>query len=303
MNILPVNDKLIMCILDENDLIRHDISIADFTHASSKTRTFFAEIVQQIVRDLDFIEDNTSLAIETMLSVSGLLILSISKVENPELLKKAGSTLYIPLTNSSHSGEVGKKAGRDSDDAKRIREQNVEDILNFTSNLLQSMFQDGPGHIKKGSQTPKPFTSLDGQDVSFDTALSESASSGIIPLRKELFQFDKSAALPESPLPETTLTEVISFSALADIARLATSIGASYKGKSAVYKDDAENLYWLKLELPENAEDEMLRIRGIAAEFGNCLLRGLPYRAFLEEQCTPVIRSGAIKKLMLLNMH
>lgn len=289
-----------MCILDENDLIRHNISIADFTHASAKTKTFFAEIVRQIVRDLDFIEDNTSLAIETMLSVSGLLILSISKVDNPELLKKSGSTLYIPINNSSHSEEFGKKFNKDSDESKRTKEQNVEDILNFTSNLLQSMFQDG--HSKKGPQVSMGFTSFDGQDFPIEPSALATAS-GATPTCKELLQFDKEVALPDSPLPETSLVEVISFSTLADIARLASSIGASYKGKSAVYKDDAENLYWLKIELPESSEAEMLRIRGIAAEFGNCLVRGLPYRAFLEEQCTTVIKSGAIKKLMLLNMH
>jgi len=86
MRIEKMNDQQIRCTLTGDDLKARKINLSELAYGTDKARSLFREVMVQASVELDFEADNLPLMIEAVPINSECIVLTVTKVEDPEEL-------------------------------------------------------------------------------------------------------------------------------------------------------------------------------------------------------------------------
>lgn len=81
-----MNENQIRCTLSREDLELRHIKIDELAYGTDKANGLFKDLMIQAANELDFIADGTPLMIEAVPTSSDSIVLTISKVDDPEEL-------------------------------------------------------------------------------------------------------------------------------------------------------------------------------------------------------------------------
>lgn len=89
MKIERISENQIKCTITLADLAEHQIRFSELAYGTEKARAFFQDLMEQAHEEFGFeISNNMPLMIEAVPSVSGTLVLLITKVDEPNDLEK-----------------------------------------------------------------------------------------------------------------------------------------------------------------------------------------------------------------------
>ena len=160
-----LNENQIRCTLTKNDLLDRELKISELAYGSEKAKSLFRDMMRQASRECGFEADDIPLMIEAVPISSECVVLTITKVEDPEELDIRFS----------------KFAPNVIDDIEEIADENATDEVwdlyhrvnssdsHILSNTQASKHKDciaGTGTPKRKKDTPAPvcvyqFDSLD----------------------------------------------------------------------------------------------------------------------------------------------
>lgn len=81
-----INDKQIRCTIDSSDLSSRGIKLVELAYGSEKARNLFKDMINQASIELGFEAHNTPLMVEATPLPNESLLLTITKVDNPDEL-------------------------------------------------------------------------------------------------------------------------------------------------------------------------------------------------------------------------
>lgn len=86
MKFEKMNDQQIRCTLTKEDLAEREIKISELAYGTEKARSLFRDMMLQAEAELDFEADDIPLMIEAVPINSECIVLTVTKVEDPEEL-------------------------------------------------------------------------------------------------------------------------------------------------------------------------------------------------------------------------
>ena len=126
MKIEKISNNQIRCTLTKQDLADRELKISELAYGSEKAKSLFRDMMQQASYELGFEAEDIPLMIEAIPLSDECIILTVTKVENPEELdtrfSKFTSEANDENDNSSESSLL-KGADEILDLYKRIQEE------------------------------------------------------------------------------------------------------------------------------------------------------------------------------------
>jgi len=81
-----MNEQQIRCTLTKDDLAARNIKIDELAYGTDRARSLFQDMMIQAANELDFEADDTPLMIEAVPISSDSIVLTVTKVDDPEEL-------------------------------------------------------------------------------------------------------------------------------------------------------------------------------------------------------------------------
>lgn len=121
MKIERINENQIRCTLTKHDLADRELKISELAYGSEKAKTLFRDMMEQASYECGFEADDIPLMIEAVPISAECIVLTITKVEDPEEL----DTRFSKFAPSVHEEMIG--------------DLNTEDITDEVMNLFQKV--------------------------------------------------------------------------------------------------------------------------------------------------------------------
>lgn len=86
MKIEKINENQIRCTLTKHDLADRELKISELAYGSEKAKTLFRDMMEQASYECGFEADDIPLMIEAVPISAECIVLTITKVEDPEEL-------------------------------------------------------------------------------------------------------------------------------------------------------------------------------------------------------------------------
>lgn len=136
MKIEKISENQIRCTLTRDDLAEREIKISELAYGSEKAKSLFHDMMQQAAYEFGFEANDIPLMIEAIPTSSGSIVLTITRVDNPEELDTRFSKFSpIPF------GEISEKKGASLQDRLRKLEGGEEflDLINQVKNAVAAI--------------------------------------------------------------------------------------------------------------------------------------------------------------------
>ncbi|MGN0133028.1 MAG: adaptor protein MecA [Lachnospiraceae bacterium] len=156
MKIEKINENQIRCTLTKNDLADRELKISELAYGSEKAKMLFKDMMEQASYECGFEADDIPLMIEAVPISAECIVLTITKVEDPEEL----DTRFSKFAPSVH-----EDAMNDSD---------MEDITDEVMNLFQKVQNAESGLLSDISKTERLSDTVSEKSVSDHPAVSVS---------------------------------------------------------------------------------------------------------------------------------
>lgn len=104
MKIEKINDNQIRCTLTKDDLQDREIKISELAYGSEKAKSLFKDMMQQAAYEFGFEAEDIPLMIEAVPLSAECIVLTITKVEDPEELDTRFAK-FAPSVNTSEDSE------------------------------------------------------------------------------------------------------------------------------------------------------------------------------------------------------
>lgn len=121
MKIEKINENQIRCTLTKHDLADRELKISELAYGSEKAKTLFRDMMEQASYECGFEADDIPLMIEAVPISAECIVLTITKVEDPEEL----DTRFSKFAPSVHEEMMG--------------DLNTDDITDEVMNLFQKV--------------------------------------------------------------------------------------------------------------------------------------------------------------------
>lgn len=142
MKIEKINDNQIKCTLTQEDLDKRNLRMSELAYGSEKTQNLFREMVKQADYEYGFEVENTPLVVEAIPVRADLLVLIITKVDDPEELDTRFSR-FSPYAGAQDEEEVFD----DEDNPfEAIAAPAAPPAPSFADMLKEAMKEDTPTH-------------------------------------------------------------------------------------------------------------------------------------------------------------
>ena len=142
MKIEKINDNQIRCTLTHSDLANRELKISELAYGSDKAKSLFKDMMEQASYEFGFEADDIPLMIEAVPISSECIVLTITKVEDPEELDTRFSKFAPSVHEDSQSAE-------EADDISDISEE-VMDLFH----KIQKSERDFMSDVNKSSTLP-----------------------------------------------------------------------------------------------------------------------------------------------------
>lgn len=126
MKIEKINENQIRCTLTKNDLADRELKISELAYGSEKAKSLFKDMMEQASYECGFEADDIPLMIEAVPISAECVVLTITKVEDPEEL----DTRFSKFAPSVHEDAMGYSDGDDLTDEVMNLFQKVQDAGN-----------------------------------------------------------------------------------------------------------------------------------------------------------------------------
>ncbi len=288
MKIERLSENQIRCTLNKADLTEKQLKISELAYGSQKAKDLFKDMLQQASVELGFEADDTPLMIEAIPVSPDCLILIVTKVEDPEEL----DTRFSRFTKTSEYDI--------DDDDDDIEPDDLDDDIDDND-----IDENGPvAHIEISGSGSVPQSVRDAIEGIFNTisGLAGSAS-----------DFAAHASQPENSNtpsgggdPHTTESHTENMSSLYIFDSLDTLISASkqvasfYFSNNNLYRNPADNRYYLVLTNSSNTTQEFVRTCNILAEYGTSHKLTYAMPAHFKEHFISIMADEAIQTLSAL---
>ena len=142
MKIEKINDNQIRCTLTHSDLANRELKISELAYGSDKAKSLFKDMMEQASYEFGFEADDIPLMIEAVPISSECIVLTITKVEDPEELDTRFSKFAPSVHEDSQSPE-------EADDISDISEE-VMDLFH----MIQKAERDFMSDVNKNNTLP-----------------------------------------------------------------------------------------------------------------------------------------------------
>lgn len=179
MKIEKINENQIRCTLTRDDLAEREIKISELAYGSEKAKSLFHDMMQQAAYEVGFEANDIPLMIEAIPTSSDSIVLTITRVDNPEELDTRFSK-FSPFS----MGEAGDKKGASLQERLRKLEGGDEflNLLDQVKNAVSAL-PNAPETEVKENET-KEETEEENPSIRF---FSFSALEGVIKAAHLLF--------------------------------------------------------------------------------------------------------------------
>ena len=288
MKIERLSENQIRCTLNKADLNEKHLKISELAYGTQKARELFRDMIQQASAELGFEIDDTPLMVEAIPVSPDCLILIVTKVEDPEELDTRFSRFSkvneYDIDDDDDFEDYDDVYEADSDDDDGSDDDN-ENNNGTVARIQISGSENVPEEIKKVLEDLLKNLS------SFTTAASEAVNNG---------SESSTADDQNSSEDQNKLQALYSFDSLATIIRASKQIASFYFSENCLYKNPANNRYYLLISNSSNTAHELARVCSIIAEYG--VMEDMTYAmpAHFKEHYIPIITEDAIQTLSAL---
>lgn len=288
MKIEKLNENQIRCILSRSDLEQRKLRLSELARGSAKAKSLFQDMMQQAYAELGFEVDNIPLMIEAIPVSGDCLILVVTKVDDPDELDERFPDFSGVF---SIQGEPGEGEFSEMPD-------DIEDELEETDDFQEMMEEDGDMDSLEEAEDfspeedPKAGASAPFSDP-FD--LLGNFTEAIAQAKKELLKQKKKDHAP------LITSQIYQFSCLDDIISLSGFVAPFFEGRSDLYKDPADGLYYLILHQNDASRDAYDRACIIASDYGHQIAAGYGTMSYFKEHFTTILKETALEQLHHLN--
>jgi len=270
MRLEKISENQIRCTLNKEDLAERELKISELAYGTEKAKDLFREMMQQASFEFGFEAEDIPLMIEAIPVTGDCIILIITKVEDPEEL----DTRFSKFSSSQDEEPGDDYAESDDDDIATLfsKIQEIRDSLELN--------EDDMNKVEEISTTAD-------------------AADDFIPFKDSLKK-----TLPKNADAETSETEVLrqlsrifsftSFEKANTACRLAAD---AFIGKSSLYKDVTNTIYYLVLTTDSRQVDSFNRTCNAISEFGTRIKSTYATEAYYKEHFDVIVRENAVAVL------
>lgn len=258
MKIEKVNDNQIRCTLTREDLADRQLKLSELAYGTEKAKTLFRDMMQQANYEFGFEAEDLPLMIEAIPLSSDTIMLIITKVEYPEELD----------TRFSKFSEPSEGDYPDVADTKTPVAASADDILGAFKKMQEEQ--------KKEEIPPDDF----------------------VPLHEAIA--DKAAdSKKEEPVPQpiVDITRLFIFHDLEQISELSRVLSGFYDDENILYKNPAENTFYLILRKGHHTPEEFNKVCNILSEYAASSKYSKASQAYFEEHFKTLIAGNAVQVL------
>lgn len=274
MKIEKINENQIRCTLNKDDLVDRQLRISELAYGTEKAKLLFRDMMQQAAFEFGFEADDIPLMIEAIPVSPETLILVVTKVEDPDELDTRFSKFSPNFSDSDNYDDDD-----DSDDDLEFD----DDILNNYQDLDNLLELDA----EKKSDEKKEDSNASTISESLDTNIQKETT-------------EKTCSEPTVTKPAEKIIKIFSFHSLEEVIRVSAELVLSYHGQNHLYKNPANNMYYLVLSQSEYAAQEFNRICNLVSEYGKLERSTYATIAYYKEHFELIVKENAIQILSVM---
>lgn len=323
MKIEKINDNQIRCTLTREDLADRHMRLSELAYGTDKAKTLFREMIQRAFYEYGFEAEDIPLMVEAVPLSSDSILLIITKVECPEELDTRFSQFSqsgCGTTSRNDTADIPYEA-LGADDVLEFFRRVREEHRHFQGDTDSCDNSDSPVSSDSCSDSCSNPDSSDSTDSAGGTDSSDSFSArkqqtGEAPSRKvgrrlpsqEQSRDSKAAAVdPASSREEefdfseldglVDVTRLYVFQSLREVQRLSRVLHGFYDGENSLYKNNAEQLYFLVIHQSGHSPLDYNKICNIISEYGRCGKYSAATEAYLAEHYETILAGNALQVL------
>lgn len=165
MKFEKMNDHQIRCTLTKEDLAERKLKISELAYGTDKARSLFREMMEKASIELDFEVEDIPLMIEAVPMDSECIVLTVTKVEDPEELDTRFAQFSPSLIEDDANGEFeGDSSNSERDNLLGLFKQIAETVSASTSSEGSSSEQapgsDEASDTETSKEEPAELTRL-----------------------------------------------------------------------------------------------------------------------------------------------
>lgn len=268
MRIEKINDKQIRCTLNQKDLQERELGLSELAYGTAKAKALFRDMMQQASYEFGFVADDIPLMIEAIPLLPEALILVVTKIEEPDEL----DTRFSNFTEEPNWETFGDDLDYDDYD------YDMFDMEENEGSLLDR--PDDRNFLWSSDDMPQTESEVD-----------------FIPLPEMLGRESKTdSSIPEQP-EHHDIVFIFSFPNLDAVIRVAELIAPVYRGENTLYKDVAEERYFLVLSHRGHTADNLGKICNLLHEYGTAVKKQASTLPYFEEHYQLLIAKNAVRRL------
>ena len=279
MKIERISDNQIRCTLTAKDLEERHIRLSELAYGSEKAKALFRDLMTAAMREYGFTnEQNIPLMIEAVPDRGNQLILTITKVEDPE-------ELDTRFARFSPTKEVADPQGEPEISG-------ADDILDVFRKLKSTLKNAARNAAENSTKEKDPGRAE-------ETGSAEEAGAAE----------DRAAAKTPAQRPRRTrntrtqdinLARLYTFTDLDTLIDAAAALGGFYEGVNSLYRMRATGEYRLAVHQSGHSPEDFNRICNVLTEYGKGENWTAPAEAHLAELEEHVLMGNALQKLSAL---
>lgn len=273
MKIEKVSNNQIRCTLTKQDLADRELKLSELAYGSEKAKDLFRDMMQQASYEVGFEAEDIPLMIEAIPVSEDCIILTVTKVENPDELDTRFSKFSAEadeVTTENTEAALQKGADEILDLYRRIQEEK----LRYEKQKEENFVPLDKAIKQKGTDTTKEQT--DSQKKSKpDQTTDKNLSFNMV----KMFQFND----------------------IDTVGRLAVVLKGFYNGSNSLYKDNSLQKYYLVLNKDQHSPEEFNKTCNILSEYGEQKQYSAGSEAYFKEHYTIITEHNAIQLFADIN--
>lgn len=273
MKIEKVSNNQIRCTLTKQDLADRELKLSELAYGSEKAKRLFRDMMQQASYEVGFEAEDIPLMIEAIPISDDCIILTVTKVENPD--------------------ELDTRFSKFSEEGEQVEDVNDTSLLKGADEILDL--------YKKIQEEKMRLSTLKEEEfVPLDKAIQSQQKSSTEPGTTTNDNTQKSAPVPENDL-SFNVVKLYQFSDLDTVGQLSIILKDFYDGRNSLYKNENTNKYYLLLNKDHHTPEEFNKTCNILSEYGMPSKYSFGTEAYFKEHYTIIMEKNAIQLFASLN--
>ena len=320
MRIEKINENQIRCYLSREEMKQRQIHLKELAYGTDKAKRLFHEMMQEAYARYGFSAENMPVMIEAVPLHDDSLVLTVTKVDNPEELDTRFSS-FAPFVRSGDAdpgpyssplGQLLESIRRElvEDSGKTVSDSGTEETDSRADNAAADAGNTNAG-ITDAGVTNAGVTNAGVRNTGVRNAENSDAGVTNASVRNagvrgtDTRGADVRGTATGTPAPAGTVDrlpagglQLYTFPSLGRAADAAFMAAPGFRGRSSLYRDPAESKYYLFLT-PEQGTlaADYNGVLSLLSEFGTAEAITPAREQHLREHCAVVCGSDAVRQL------